>query len=113
MPTFDAIKSFMLTYILKPFVTPNTDGSLGRIMLSVMFFFALVKYWSQTPAVNAPETFMTAFLFLLAYVFGTRALDIIQVLKSTATQARVEIAKQTKSQTRDGDSPTPTDGDNV
>jgi hypothetical protein len=85
----------IVKYIVLPFATPTTPGSIGRLLLSITFLVALGRFWffKQDP----PTTMMEVLFTLLVYIFGTKIMDWKRGTSSdiplpTTTQAPVEEA---------------------
>lgn len=70
------------TYVFKPFLTQYSDGSVGRILLSVSYFTCMFRYWIVNQ--NPPDTLMQVLFACMAYIFGGKVLDF-QKAKFTAS----------------------------
>lgn len=55
-----------------PWFTSKASGSIGRNAFTVIFFTCLFRFWLAVPAIDPPETLMTAFYTLLAYNVGSK-----------------------------------------
>lgn len=63
----------IVKYIILPFVTPTTPGSIGRLLLTFTFGVAMFRFWffKQDP----PTTMMEVLFMMLVYIFGTKIMD--------------------------------------
>lgn len=70
---WDRIKYVVQTYVIKPFMSQHTPGSIGRLLLTITFFSALGRFWFIGE--NPPDTMMQVLFACLAYVFGGKVVN--------------------------------------
>lgn len=70
---WDRIKYAIKTYVIKPFMSQHTPGSIGRLLLTITFFSSLFRFWVLGD--DPPDTMMQVLFACIAYVFGGKVVN--------------------------------------
>jgi hypothetical protein len=73
----------IIDHVIAPFYRTGSTGSFGRLWASILIALMSGRFWifPKIPS-NPPDSMVNITLALLAYVFGSKGLDIYRDVKS-------------------------------
>lgn len=87
----------IISNLISPFYRTGSTGSFGRLWSSLLILIMICRYW-VIPSVpfNPPDSLVNVTLALLAYVFGTKGLDVYRELQSKKSEEPASDVEQVK-----------------
>lgn len=103
---WDRIKYVVKTYVIKPFMSQHTPGSIGRLLLTITFFSSLFRFWVLGD--DPPDTMMQVLFACLAYVFGGKVVNYKKYRTDVLAASPAGKPPQTKNEATESQGTAPT-----
>jgi hypothetical protein len=79
----------IIDHLVAPFYRTGTTGSFGRLWSSILICLMCGRYWVFVhKPFDPPDSMVNITLALLAYVFGTKGLDIYKDIKTAIASSK-------------------------